>query len=777
MADNLKFKVHYSGSRDQQEHNAAGIYRLRSKMPLLCLTLAFWSISLCFGQKTMKALRVDSEAIKVDAMDIEEFWAGCQAVSDMIQTDPVEGGLPSESTEVKIAYSAGAFYIFAKLFHSEPDKIIKTVTRRDNWSCSDNIQVEIDSYHDHRNGYHFEVNAGGRQFDGILANDEQWIDNTWDAVWESSVKVHKWGWTAEIKIPFSCMRFRNQNIHEIGINFKRFIGHNQEWLNWIKHTSDMVGYISNFGHLTDIKDIDPTNPVVQLPYLSLRNLNTDKAFIPKDIKNLAYSAGLDLKYSWQKNVTLDFSMNPDFGQVEADRVVLNLSAFETFFPEKRPFFSEGKKLFETPYRLFYSRRIGRPPSLDPEVPDGGEVVDKPINTTILGAAKLTGKLQNGLQFGIVEAVTQQEYAAVDDGIGNISSSMVEPRSLFQVFRVQKDLLKNSTIGLLGTGVNRWNSNHAYSGGFDWNLGLPYDGYRFNGQIISSNHPDNGTGYGSQMSIHKNSGKHVRGFFNAHLNGPELFLNDAGFFNEAGRKGAGGNINFTFRLNKWNLRRAGFGFSTFQDWNFEGVQTENHFNIGHYGSLKQGWWCGGFNFNGKRYDDAITGEDGPLLGVREDMEAWCWMGTEGNKPVSVVAKLACQPRGPNGTVRKTGGNLTIKPINRLEITTETEYIKSFRPHRWVKNANDPSNNRVDITGDLDSRSLDITNRFTFLFNNRLSLQFYNQLFFALGDYDNLLRLMSPFTYSPLEGVDYGGNPDFYKTACNSSLLMRWEYRPG
>ena len=389
------------------------------------------------------------ESIKIDGVLSENIWTSQVGVSDFIQRDPLEGNNATERTEVFIAYDDEALYVAAKLFDSSPDSIIARLARRDVETNDDIFGIFIDPQYDKRSGYYFGVSAAGTQYDGVLFND-RWDDESWDGVWESKTIINHDGWFCEMRIPFSQMRFDENEKHTWGVNFRRDISRKNEidYLVYVPKNEQV--FVSRFYDLIGIENIRPSNNIEILPYVIGKAEYTQHA--PGDPFNdgSEYSPGFggDIKMSVGSNLKLNATINPDFGQVEIDPAVINLSDVETYYDEKRPFFLEGSTIFNfgqggaTNYwsfnwgdpQFFYSRRIGRAPQ--GSIPEA-DYSDVPLGTHILGAAKLTGKLGENWNVGTIQACTKREFAELQTN-GNRTKVEIEPLTYYGVVRAQKE---------------------------------------------------------------------------------------------------------------------------------------------------------------------------------------------------------------------------------------------------------------------------------------------------------------------------------------------------
>jgi hypothetical protein len=412
----------------------------------------------------VQAIRAVTPIVIDGGLD-DEVWLKAPPATEFIQRDPDEGKPATERTELRVAYDDDALFVGVRLHDREPARIARQLARRDTEAEADGFWLFLDPHHDHLTGAAFSVSAAGVQGDSTVHNDS-WQDNSWDAVWESAVKMDERGWTVEMRLPYSQLRFPAADRHTFGINAMRYIQRRNEraWLVHVPKTES--GLASRFGHLEGLAGVSPHRTVELLPYFVSRGefIAPSEPGDPfNDGARMFAGAGLDLKYRVSSNLSLDGTINPDFGQVEVDPAVVNLTAFETFFEEKRPFFIEGANIFSNFGRtgandfwgfnrsepmIFYSRRIGR----SPQGSSDGEFVDRPSATTILGAAKMTGKTRNGWSVGVLDAVTGREHAQTVEN-GSRGEAEVEPLSNYFVGRVQREMGR-AAFGVLATAVNR-----------------------------------------------------------------------------------------------------------------------------------------------------------------------------------------------------------------------------------------------------------------------------------------------------------------------------------
>ena len=407
----------------------------------------------------------------IDGRDDDAVWRSAPAITAFRVFRPVENGEPKFRTAAKVAYDAHYLYVFVRAFDPHPDSIVGLLARRDAMTPSDLITVFIDSFHDRRTGYEFDVNPVGVKTDYAIYQDGN-EDIAWNGIWDVATRVDSLGWTAEFRIPMSQLRHKNSKSATFGFTIARMVERATEQSSWPLYRVSRPGLASQLGELTGLEGLAPLRRTEIAPYVVTKNVSVPNAAGYDRGQRL--DAGADVKVAVGSNLTLTGTVNPDFGQVEADPAVLNLTAFETFFPEHRPFFVEGNGLFQFSVdcsqvncnneQLFYSRRIGRAPQLAGQYGDA----NSPLATPILGAAKLTGQVGAGLSVGLIDAVTRRE--------GGVGSSTIEPATNYAVLRATQDFRAGASgIGLMFTGVNRdldsWTSpvlhHEAYVGALEF----------------------------------------------------------------------------------------------------------------------------------------------------------------------------------------------------------------------------------------------------------------------------------------------------------------------
>ena len=539
-------------------------------------------------KKTDKELTIDG---KLD----DPAWEAVPWGGDFFQKDPEEGVAPAFQTKFKILYDTKYLYIAIRAFDDSPEEIEARLTRRDGFA-GDRVNVIIDSYHDKRTAFVFTVTAAGVKGEEFVTQNGQNWDESWNPVWYTDAVIDDKGWTGEMKIPFSQLRFGKAKEQIWGLNFNRTIFRKNERSLWQRIPNDISGFISEAGELHGLIDLKSQKQLEIQPFtvMSYETFEKEPGNPFRDGDNFRVNGGLDAKIGVTNDLTLDVTINPDFGQVEADPGNIVLDGFDdVFFREQRPFFVENKNIFDFRVggqdNVFYSRRIGRSPQTSADSNDG-EFVDAPINSSIIAAAKFSGKTRDGWSIGVLETVTDNEYAEIDNN-GDRREVLVEPLTNYFVTRVQKDFNdRKSFIGGIFTATNRdlqsINTLHksAYSGGLDFRHEWKNRDYFIQGnfsmshvsgskeaiqrtqesirhlfQRVDASHlrvdPNRTslTGTGGRVFGGKRGGGNWRFFLGANWKSPEFELNDVGFLRQTDQIWQFGNIEYLW-LNPTKIYR-------------------------------------------------------------------------------------------------------------------------------------------------------------------------------------------------------------------------------
>ncbi len=494
--------------------------------------------------------------IRIDGTIDPEEWAGAPVISDFTARNPEEGADPSQRTEVRVLYSPTHLYIAFSCLDTEPDGIVYRVSTRDSWRLqSDNVQIDIDPYHDHRNSYHFIVGVANNQVDSYG------MDINWDGVWESATTMTDEGWFVELALPFSILRFEAKESHTFGINFSRTIQRTKEDLLWCSWGRNDAFRIDKYGELNDLRGLRRGRRLELMPYLkaSGQQFYRSGGSLGYDRDGLA-DFGLDLKYGITSNMALDIALNPDFGQIAPDQEQINVTRYERFFMELRPFFQEGQGVFRTPLQIFYSRRIGKQIFGGPEV-------------NMLAGGKLIGR-SGPWEIGVINAITErQDYATSD------STSVTVPMANYAVVRLKRDIFARSNIGIIS--VNKDSrlapgvSPYQRALGLDLNLRFQ-DNHSITTMLAHSiNHNGSGNDWAGQIKAGLRSDLWEYGLEFNYL-GPDFNVDQIGYMSQVNRRRGKVNFGWKPRPERYGIRQLEFKGSAEASRNFEGDYTHGRY---------------------------------------------------------------------------------------------------------------------------------------------------------------------------------------------------------
>lgn len=719
----------------------------------------------------LKAYRINPHPPTIDGNLDDAIWKSdkVEFASVFTQREPDEGSPASESTLVAVAYDEEAIYVAFWCYDSEPDKIARQLVRRDRHSQSDRVTLRLDPYHDHQSGNSFEVSAAGVQRDSRYYNENN-SDMSWDAVWESGVKAQPWGWSAEMRIPYHCLRFSEKDIHTWGIDFERLINRKEEYSRWAFTPSSKGRFVSNFGHLTNIKGVRPGRHLEIMPYIVSSGETEPKSLSNTDGRNFTGNTGFDVKYALSSNLTFDATINPDFGQVELDQPVLNLSTYETWFPERRPFFVEGSDLFQTEFDLFYSRRIGRSPGADVDDPELDYYTDYPRATTILGAAKLTGKVGPRTSIAVLSALTEEETASYRTLEGDSRTGVVEAAASYTIMRVKQEVLKNSNIGGMLTLASQDGFHPAVTGGIDWRLYTDNGIWTTRGQVIMSRVDNEVVGVGIDGTFEKASGKHVRAAVGYTSKDPNLDINRLGYSGRSDRRFTWAWAQYRTQDNWWIIRNSWNNINLHSGWNYDGINNSLGGNFNTYIEFLNFWSLGvGFSMQAEKYSDDETRDNGLWeWPVYPTFAWWFSLNTDSRKKVSFTLNPnAGSDRGGSHGGLYVGADF--RPASNMEFSFGGSYTRNRDVTRWVENVDDSS-----LFADLHRDQIFLHASASVVFNRNLSCQLSAEGLVSGMDYGNYRYYRGGNSYS---GPVAGFNNDYNYSALNSTMLVRWEYNPG
>ncbi|MDD5149612.1 MAG: DUF5916 domain-containing protein [Flavobacterium sp.] len=518
-------------------------------MPKFFTFILFFSILFSFsaqGQKKILQAKSTIENITIDGKIDEEVWKTAPIASDFIMFEP-DNGKPigeNKKTEVKVLYDNTAIYISAVLYDDEPKKILKEITQRDIVGTADVFGVFINGFNDGQQDFQFFVSASGVQMDrlatedGGVSPDNYNQDFSWDAVWDSKIKITDFGWVVEMKIPYAALRFSKSEIQTWGLNFYRSIRRDRQSYTWSPIDNKTQATRTQNGVLEGIQNIKTPTRLFFIPYSSYYyEKNTDGS-------ENKFKVGMDIKYGINDSFTLDAILVPDFGQTKFDNVILNLSPYEQQFTENRPFFTEGTDLFNKG-NLFYSRRIGGAPRFKPEDYDKTteQITDIPATVNLLNALKVSGRTEGGLGIGVFNAITETTYATVENRItGEKRKGIVEPLTNYNELVLDQRFNHNSSISLTNTNVSR-NGNYrdANVTALLFNLSTKENAYKLSGDFkfsaintnqlgdfkhIFINRTNDYTGYKTSLGFEKTKGKYRFFLFGKYISS-DYDINDLG----------------------------------------------------------------------------------------------------------------------------------------------------------------------------------------------------------------------------------------------------------
>jgi hypothetical protein len=747
----------------------------------------------------VEAARVP-KPIEIDGRLDEEAWAGVPAFGEFVQRDPDEGEPATERTELRLLYDDEALYVGARLYDSEPDLIVRQLSRRDEHVEADRFALLLDPRHDRLTGVLLEVSAAGVQSDEVIYNDT-WTDDSWDAVWTSAVRHDRTGWSVEMRIPFSELRFLPGDRQTWGINAARTIQRKNEtdWLAPVPKAES--GLASRMATLTGIRGVEPRAPLVVVPYAAggAETGPVDPGDPFHDGSRAFGNVGLDLRRKIGSGFALDGTVNPDFGQVEVDPAVVNLSDFETFFPEKRPFFVEGAQIFDSFGRngpnsfygflrsepdVFYTRRIGRAPQGLPEA----EYVSAPTATTILGAAKFTGKSTSGWSVGVLEAVTAREDVRWSDG-GRNGSQEAEPLTSYFVGRVHRDRGRVGH-GFLLTAVNRdlrepalasTLARSAYVGGLDGYVFLDEEkDWVVSGRVAASQvsgtreaieglqlasaryfqRPDRPEprldttrlslgGWTGGLNLNRQSGA-VRVNAATWATSPGFDSNDLGFNPRSDRWG--GHVAVVVQKPEPDgfTRYRSLGIAKSYAFNFDGDKQGDAVNVWARARFRN-YWNLGLNgaFRLRALDDRQT-RGGPSMRTGEAWNGGFWLESDDRR--RAVASISAFAFGNELGSRQweTEAGVELRPAPAVTVRLGPSLLRARRIAQWVTSQEDaglpPDLGGHYVFAGFEQTELALAARVSWIFSPHVSLQLYVQPLLSRGDYSGFKELLAARTFA-------------------------------
>ena len=767
---------------------------------------------------TIAAAHVEPGTISLDGVLDEPGWATAEVATGFVQTRPDPGRPASEGTEARVLYDGAAVYVGMRMDDSHP--VTSQLGRRDVRTASDYASVVFDSYDDDRTGFQFEVNPHGVQRDFLFFDDVR-EDPSWDAVWTVATSRDERGWTAEFRIPLSQLRYAGGRVVQSwGLQFTREINRTGEDVAWAPILPDVDGFVSRFGELTDLRDLRAPRRLELVPYVASALTRApgddlDPFFSANDV---APRLGLDLKYGVTSDITLTATVNPDFGQVEADPAQVNLGGFELFFEERRPFFVEGTDVFSLQPRryfgtnrpdLLYTRRIGRAPQRRSFVPDaateaagdnGTVYTDAPQQSTILGAAKLSGRTGR-FSFGVLNAVTGPEYgvfqAVNTDGQPVVDDrALVEPTTNYAVGRARATFGR-TIVGGLATSVVRSTADPAIDAllpgqatvaGVD--VEHPFGDWLVNGQLAGSvvtgsaesvarlqtafprlyQRPDAGHldldesrtslgGLTGEVNVLKVAGDHWLAGVHASATSPGFDANELGFQSRADYAATGGGIIYTQNEPQGLFQRWSANAFAGSGWNLGGDRTFSFLSANVSGQLRS--FHGGNAYaqvNPRSADDRGT-RGGPLMTSPAGVNGGFFVYSDRRKPVSVSGFAGASRDELGSWWFNAGPEVELRPSSAVSVELGPDFTVSRDEQQYVGAFDAPGLDatfgRRYVFGVLDQTTLSVAARVNWTFTPTLSLQTYVRPFVSRGRYAAFRQLTEPGQLElPIYGQGFG-----------------------
>lgn len=718
----------------------------------------------------------DKESPKIDGKGTEQIWQAVEWSGDFAQRFPESGAAPSETSTFKILYDHEFLYVLVRCHDSQADLINKSMTRRDGFD-GDFVVISIDSYNDKNTCFSFSVSAAGVKSDEILTANGNNSDENWNPLWTAMTSLDDLGWTAECRIPLSQLRFPKATNQDWGLQITRRIFRINEFSEWKSIPVNDAGYVSEFGKLSGLKNLAPKRQLEIQPYTVLK-----QQFQPEQS---SISGGLDGKIGLTNDITMDFTINPDFGQVEVDPAAIALDGFQIFFKEQRPFFIENANSFELSIspsvagntygsdKLFYSRRIGKSPSHSPGTNDDEEM-SMPDNTTILGAAKVSGKTKDGWIIGAMESLTAKEYAVISSQ-EETRRVLVEPLTNYFTATVQKEFNeRNTRLGVMIGSVKRQLEDHldylhesAFSSAIDfshqwkdrsWRLSARAISSRVSGNIesitatqesithlfqrVGSKHLGIDTsrtsleGSGGHLKIGKFGGKHFVFETGVTWRSPELELNDLGFqrlsnevryFNWMQYR-----INEPFAI----FNSLNFNFNNWLAYDFEGNRNETSFNINTNAQFKNNWNAGtGFNyipFVQSNYE--LRG--GPAYRATSTVGGWFYGNTNESKKVQTGMHIGYD-LGKDDSKKYLGKNMYVRyrATDALSLTVDVGHAtyRNQLQYTGTISSENGENDPIYLASKIEQNTLELSLRCDYSISPQISLQYFAQAFASKGTY--------------------------------------------
>ena len=770
------------------------------------------------------------EAPSLDGRLDDDAWKRAPASSTFTQKSPDEGSPPTESTSLRVVYDDDSIYVAVDCTQTH-SPIVARLTRRDRDVEGDTIAIDLDTHAEGKSAFELGVSAAGVLLDKIRFNDTD-SSSDWDENWDARVQVRDGGWSAEVRIPLRILRFTSRDVQSWGFEVRRYISTRQELDEWAFFPQSAGGEVSHYGHLDDLRALEARTPFELRPFVvgQVRRRSASTTQLANGI-DASLTGGLDLKWHPSQSLTLDATFNPDFAQVEADQLVLNLTTYETYYPEKRPFFLEGLDIFTTPFQLLYTRRIGRVadvPMLRTGAPYNDQLVDVPQPTTIYGATKLTGSLGGRWSIGTLQAVTARNDVQVQLGDGTRVRRLIDPLSSYDVVRVKRDLGGNADVGAMLTAVTHAEAtsdypslpaasgqhaqqfcpsgvqqnapsrcfDDAYTASVDWRWRSADGDYTTGGQLVAStlgrgparpvpdgtvNEPGQ-LGYGLQTFFNKDGGKHWVWKTSVDAETRRFDINDLGYDQRANQLSPLAELEYRDLVPQGAFREVHVIASSAQTLNVDGLLVGMGQYLQTFLRFQNLWTLyGSVYFRSTKFDDREVG-DGTALQREGRFGSEVSVGSDTTKRIAVsldqdTAKIF------DGVYAMGNATITTRVLPQFDFDLGPTWLYTSGEPRFVQDGTAPGEY---VFGKQKAANVGAVLRATYTFTPRLTLQAYAQLFLASEHYEDLSHVLTSPT-GPRAHVHVSDllpydapltvNPDIEQAALNVNVVLRWEYLLG
>jgi hypothetical protein len=758
------------------KHPTTMLKQILSTFLIVILALPSFALQ---PKKEIMAIRVSKKPL-IDGILDDSVWKGVPIATNFVQHEPDNGQPSNYRTEAKFIYTDNALIVGVMMYDSDPKGIFSELSKRDEINNSDFILLLIDPFNNGLDAFEFALTSAGVQWDAKVVNNRE--DSSWDGVWKGATKVNGIGWSAEFEIPYSALRFPSKDVQVWGMNVIRNVQKVREKVTWNFIDKEEDGWINQSGILRGIENVQPPVRLSFTPYFSTYY---DK-YSDESKGEFNYRGGMDLKYGINESYTLDMMLIPDFGQVQSDDEILNLSPFETKFDEKRQFFTEATELFNRG-NIFYSRRIGGRPinmgDADDDLKDGEEVIENPVESKIINATKISGRNTKGLGIGVLNAMTKNTYAIIKDTVTNESRKFkTQPFTNYNMLVLDQSLKNESYVSLFNT--NKYVPEIDYMAnvaGVEFVLKNAERTYRLEGKGIFSKRviesESNQKGHYHELEYGKISGKFNWNFYHRMIS-DDYNPNDMGFLNRNNQinndlnfhyenydpKGSILERRYVLRF-RHETRYEPRRFARFTIFYNARVKFKNHTTIGMYGNFRP---LHQYDYNEPRVD-------GMKLRKGSSAFAGMWISSDYRKA------FAIDIRGDYGKRLSTDNlktfSLEIEPryrfSDRFTLNYKLEWDRQLNELGYVDDEENNGSTTVFI-GERNTSYLENRLSANFIFNNTSSLSFRARHYWAKAEYENFYTLLNN---GRVANSDYDENNDINFNSFNIDMVYSWRFAPG